>query len=403
MNFRIKYREWIAKRAGGNAEKAARLEKRLPLIGAAALAVLAAVILLIVLLPGGGDPGPAETEPPPEETAAPTPAPTPSPTPVPTPEPTPEPFMGDFNPLTGLPLPEDAELGRRPAAIVLNNLRRALPMSGNADADVIYEILAEGGITRMLGLYYAPDGLEKIGTVRSARTYYLEAALGHDAIFIHAGGSYIVYNEIQAWGVQTLDYVRGGGYAAIMAWRDEERRRTAGAEHSVYTSGQRLLDTYARTNIRTEHGEGYDLGWRFEPDAAPEGGAEAERVSVPFTRSKSTVFHYDGDTGLYTVEQYNELFMDEQKGEPVAVSNVLSLNTDIAQIPGDSEGRLNVRMTGEGSGWWAAGGKAVPIRWRKASRDDPFVFTDGDGNPLLLAAGRSYICIVGVGNDMALG
>ena len=396
------YREWIAKWTGGDAEKANNLQKRVLIIGAAALALLIAVIVLIVLLAGrGGEPIETE-EPPPTETLAPTPTPTPTPAPTPTPEPTPEPFSGNLNPLTGLPLPEGVEFGRRPAAIMLNNLKKALPMSGNADADIIYEMLAEGGITRMLGLYYSPYELEQIGTVRSARTYYLEAALGHDAIFIHAGGSYIVYDQIRDWGVQTLDYVRGHGYATLLGWRDDYRRRNVGSEHSVYTSGPRLLETYEKTNIRTEHEQGYDLGWRYEPDAAPDGTASA-KVSVPFTRGKSTVFHYDGDTKLYKVEEYDAPFMDEQKNTQVAVSNVLSLNTDVEQIRGDTEGRLNIRMTGEGSGWWAAGGKAVPIRWQKASRDAPFIFTLEDGTPLRLAAGRSYICIVGMGIDMVLG
>ena len=395
------YRNWLLKRTGGDRDKAGRLEKRIWILSAAAAALLALIIVLIVFIARGGGGEPIETEVPmPTETAAPTPTPTPSPTP----EPTPEPFDGDLNPLTGLPLPEGAEPGRRPTAIMLNNLRKALPMSGNADADIIYEILAEGGITRMLGVYYAPDELEKIGTVRSARTYYLEAALGHDAIFVHAGGSYIVYDEIKAWGLQTLDYVRGGSYAAGMAWRDEVRRKNVGMEHSVYTSGERLLATYEKTSIRTALREAYQLGWRFEEDAAPaagEAGAppfRAEKVSVPFVRGKSTIFTYDEATRLYTVDQYGEPFLDEQKDEPVRVSNVLSLNTDVAPVPGDREGRLNIRMTGEGTGWWAAGGHAVPIRWSKASRDDPFVFTLNDGTPLILAAGKSYICVVGATN-----
>lgn len=90
-------------------------------------------------------------------------------------------------------------VNRRPVAIMLNNLKEALPQLGQSQADVIYEVPAEGGITRMLAVYQSLDGVGKIGSIRSARPYYLELALGHDAIYIHAGGSEDAYAKIRQW------------------------------------------------------------------------------------------------------------------------------------------------------------------------------------------------------------
>ena len=135
-----------------------------------------------------------------------------------------EPVYPYAAPLTGEGLMEDVS-GQRPIAIMLNNLSKALPQAGVAQADVIYEIVAEGGITRMLALFQDVEGVGEIGTVRSARTYYLELALGHDAIYIHAGGSEDAYAKIRQWGVTALDGESANFHRAdraILALLDEE-------------------------------------------------------------------------------------------------------------------------------------------------------------------------------------
>ena len=122
---------------------------------------------------------PMTTEPTTEESTEPA---TEAPTTVPT-----EPPVVYRHPLTGEVL--DEPLTVRPTAIVINNIRYALPHHGTSQADIIFEIMAEGGITRMMGLFSSVEGVGEIGTVRSARDYYVSLALGHDAVYLHAGGS----------------------------------------------------------------------------------------------------------------------------------------------------------------------------------------------------------------------
>ncbi len=337
----------------------------------------------------------SKASPSPEESPEPSPSPlelpSPSKTPAPSPSPSPTPEPLEYNPLTGL---NDTELiGARPMAIMMNNLKKALPMSGVSQADVIYECLAEGGITRMLAFFQDVSKAGNIGTVRSTRTYYLELALGHDALLIHAGASYMAYDEIAAWKVDNLDYVRNNK-VADMFWRDKARIKSAGSEHSVYTSGEKITAMLEKLKIRTDHEEGYRLGWSFVDDGTPATGGEALTVSAPFTASKITKFLYNGEEKLYYVEEYNDKFMDEAQKQQVAVTNVITLYTGVAPIPGDKEGRISVRLTGEGTGFYACGGKYVPIRWSKKSRNDPFVFTFEDGKALELGRGKSYICII---------
>ena len=112
--------------------------------------------------------------------------PTPTPPPMATGTPTPTPYNGPVNPLSGMPT--DGEISsQRPVAVMLNNLEQALPQQGQSQADLIYEVVAEGGITRMLGVFQSVEDVDMIGSIRSTRPYYIELALGHDALFIHAG------------------------------------------------------------------------------------------------------------------------------------------------------------------------------------------------------------------------
>ena len=299
-------------------------------------------------------------------------------------------------PLTGEGLMEDVS-GQRPIAIMLNNLSKALPQAGVAQADVIYEIVAEGGITRMLALFQDVEGVGEIGTVRSARDYYVSLAYGHDAIFLHAGGSPQAYDLIQSLGMTALDCVNGP-YEGSLFWRDQERRQNAGLEHSVLTSGeviQELLPTYSR--VDPEHRAGFSVGWTFGEEA-PAGGEAAGVITVPFSSYKTGIFTYDEAAGRYKILQHingsDKAYVDANTGEQVAVSNVLVLYTDVSQVPGDSAGRMSVRTTGSGKGLLCRDGRLYPIRWEREGQDLCYSFLDQGGEPIPLDVGSSYINVV---------
>lgn len=281
----------------------------------------------------------------------------------------------------------------RPVAVMLNNLKAAMPQLGVSQADIIYEIPAEGQITRMLAVFQSLEGVGNLGSIRSTRPYYLETALGHDALLVHAGGSPDAYQDIPAWGVDNMDGVRGGSDAKIF-WRDKERRRSAGYEHSMLTSGENIQSYLHEGHFPTEHREGYVYSQTFAEDGTPAGGVTAETAKLYFTNYKTGTFTYDPETKCYLVGQYGGAYIDGNTGEQVGVTNVLVLETAISVISGDTEGRLTVRTTGEGKGTFLCGGKAAPILWSRADRNSPFVYTTEEGSPLVLGQGKSYVCIM---------
>lgn len=343
--------------------------------------------LLLLVSAGCGSEKPDPTADP-AESVSPVPE---TPTPEPTPTPTPEPAFR--HPLTGLPCEEDLSR-KRPVAVMLNNLRAALPQQGNSQADIIYEMLAEGGITRMLAVYLEPEGLGLVGSVRSARQYYWEVAQGHDAVYIHAGASPEFYETKNSLGLFTVDGVNGyySSASAGMFWRDRDRvsGHHYAYEHSLLTSGEAITAMLAKWELG-EHTDGYTYEMAFADDGTPAGGASALTVSVPFSGSKTSVFRYDGDTGLYLAEEYGEPYIDGNDGSQVAVTNLLALQTTYTVV--DSAGRVKVNLS-SGKGWFACGGRMIPITWEKGGADEQLRYFTEDGRPLSLGRGRSYVCVI---------
>lgn len=353
----------------------------------------------------GGDAPPTSNVPPAavDETVVPTPSltPTPQATPTPeaTPEPTPTPQADPINPLTG-ELMEEEKINDRPIAVMLNNLKQAMPQLGNSQADIIYEVLAEGGITRMLALYQSVDGVGNIGSVRSARTYYLELALGHDAIYLHAGGSPDAYSKIKSWNVTALDCVNGP-YEGTLFWRDKNRIKNNGYVHSVVTSGEKILELLPTYNIRLEHKDDFVYEMQFTEDGTPVDGSQAVKITVPFSSYKTGVFAYDSETEKYLVSEYGSAYIDGNSGAQVSVTNVLILKTECDLIRGDDAGRITVDLT-EGDGWYACGGKMIPIQWSKNGVNDQLVYRTQDGELLELGIGTSYVNIIPVENEISV-
>ena len=318
---------------------------------------------------------------------------TPTPPPTPTLEPTPPPYDGAYNPLSGLPIADEL-VNARPLAIMLNNRKIAQPQLGMSQADIIFEVPAEGGITRMLAIFQDAAEAGNIGSVRSARPYYIELAEGFDAIYVCAGGSPGAYTTLKNNKVDYLDGVNGSRQEVF--FRDSWRQKNMGYEHSLLTSGERLAKQLPNYSFRLEHTDAFKSPYVFEEGymlalSATDSENAVNKLKIDFSSSKSTTFEYNTDAEEYRMTQHGSEYKDGNTGERVTFQNVIVIETSIAVIKGDSEGRLSVKTTGEGNGMVYIGGKAAAITWSKASHSAPLVFTLEDGTPLTLRSGHTYI------------
>jgi hypothetical protein len=313
-------------------------------------------------------------------------------------EPTEEPSAPLYtNGLTGEAIDEPSNL--RPYAVMINNIKVALPHCGVSKADIIYEVLVEG-TTRMMAIFSDISDAGALGSMRSIRPYFIELARSYDAIVVHAGGSEQAYSYISTKGIDNMDGVRGA-YGSSIFYRDPSRMH-AGYEHSLFTTGEKVLEYTSILGFREEHTEeDYDYGLRFTEDGAPADGYAAENVVVNFgAYGKTTTFTYDSGAGQYFAAQYGSSYIDGNTGEALSFENVLVLYAETRVL--DNAGRLSVNLVGTGNGHFICGGKATDITWSREAEGEKFKYTLSDGSDLLLGVGKTYICIVATGSTITI-
>ena len=132
----------------------------------------------------------------------------------------------------------------------------------------------------------------------------------------------------------------------------------------------------------------------FTADGTPADGKNAATLTVPFiggSNGKTTIFRYDAAAGVYKAEQFGGAYIDGNDGTQVSATNVLVLKTTCTVL--DDAGHLQVDLS-SGDGWYACGGKYIPITWEKGQRDQQLRYFTTGGQPLTLGQGKSYVCII---------
>lgn len=351
--------------------------------------LIALTLALMVVLCGCGGNAEETTLPstePTEVTTEATTQPTTEPETEPTTQPT-EVSLVNVNPLTGEELEEACE--SRVIAVMINNSSAALPQCGIGEADIIYEILAEGSTTRLMALFTDVSDAGAIGPVRSLRAYYLNIMRGYDAICTSAGGSDEADNMVYNLGYNRVNGISGTG--ANYFYRDSWRSENRGYEHSLFITGENLLKAAEALKFSTDAGD-KTYGLTFT-DEALTSGSDASKIVVHFySDGKTTTLTYDADTGCYTAYQQKMNLIDGNTGEDILFKNVVVLYAHSYVM--DSQAHLSVQTTGEGTGYYARDGKVMEIQWKRADETSNYEYYDLQGNPIDFGVGKSYIAVI---------
>lgn len=330
-----------------------------------------------------------------EPTQTPTTQPETEPVTEPATEPT-EPELLYQHPITGEMLAEPME--NRPMAVVINNISSAQPLHGIGEADVIFEIMAEGGgtITRCLAIFSDIGSVGKIGSIRSARTYLIDLARAYWAPLVHCGGSEYALEELNTSKYNNINEMYNGSYF----YRDSERTSAGYSyEHTLFSTGSDLLAAALNRGYDMVNEGGKDYGMTFSEEIDL-GGETANEISLYFySGGKCTTMTYDAEDGVYyglqkwkSNGEYSktEPFADANTGENVPYKNVLILYSRTT-----TDGyRMFAQLTGEGKGYFACEGQIIPILWHRDNLSDPFTYTLEDGTPVDLGIGKSYIGVI---------
>lgn len=272
----------------------------------------------------------------------------------------------------------DPALNKRPiTGIMIENSPDARPQSGMNQAGVIYEAIAEGGITRFLCLFQQTQP-DYIGPVRSVRPYYVDYLLPYDASIVHAGGSAGGLAKVRDMGVKDLDHGANGGAFQRVSDRF--------APHNLYTSMAKLDEVSAARGYVTS-----DVKSLARKEEKPGQPITAKAINISMSSPLYDV-HYDYDpvTNNYLRTLGGRPHTDQRSGQQLSPKVVIALAASYSQ-----SGIYSVYQTnGTGRAYIFQDGTAQQVSWTKASERDQIVFTDDAGKPVALNAGQTWFTVV---------
>lgn len=287
-------------------------------------------------------------------------------------------------PLTGLAA--DREIKERPVMVMVENAPQARPQTGLGEADIVYEILAEGEITRFAAVYQSHSP-KVIGPVRSIRPYFVEIGDGFDALIVHAGWSQDAMNMIADRGLAHFDEVYGDG---AYYWRSSDRKMP----HNLYTSIEKIRQGAEKKKFRATW-NGPVLHF-LQPDETP-GGVQALKVTIPYLQGYGVAYEYDAQTGLYKRFMEGKPHTDAETGQQLTAANVLICESKHRIV--DDAGRRDVDVFGPGKGYMLQKGKMQPISW---VRQGGIIRADANGKELPLVPGQTWVQVVPEGTKIAV-
>ncbi len=285
---------------------------------------------------------------------------------------------------------ERGAITRRPYVVMIDNHPNAYPQTGLNEASVVFEALAEAGITRFMAVYVpgvSPD-VPSIGPVRSARLYFVRWAMGLRGMYIHAGGAPDALKRArEAQELIDVDaLVRSGGAYFT-------RTRTRKAPHNLYTSTARLDQAAARFgNAEINDPE---QGFLIKAEAPPDQRPAGQELSYYFIyRQDPAGWIYDPASNVYLRLRRGKPAIDAATREQLRASNVVVIEVQERPIPGDPKGRIQQDVVGSGPGFLFQDGVAQDITWRKESEAAPLRFYLADGSEAAMNPGQVWIAAV---------
>jgi hypothetical protein len=330
-----------------------------------------------------------------------TPEPAPVATPVPTvvvevttPEPTATPKSNEpqveagISPLTGLPCDV-----YRPIAVMIENTQAAYPQNGLSEADIVYEVYEEGGITRFFAIFNA-NTPEKVGPVRSCRIYYVDIWSEFQSILAHYGGPQFggtpdVYAKFESANVPLR--VDGLGPHNDLYWRDTARK----APHNAYTNAEKIAALYD-TNDFTPKPHPF-----FFTDETTE-GVRADSFSINYSKYNVVGYVYDAEKNAYLRKIGDKPMVDAGNDETIYVKNVIiqyAKHTDL----GTDGGHINIDFVGEGKAEYNIGGVRIQGTWKRDSEDSRTIFMDEAGQEISLLRGNTFVQVVQDSTEITYG
>lgn len=290
--------------------------------------------------------------------------------------------------LTGLPV--DPIVNKRTVTgVMIENSLAARPQSGLGQAGVVFEAIAEGGVTRFLALYQdtAPDN---VGPIRSARPYFIQWNQGFNAGYAHVGGSPDGLADIKQWGVRDLDeFYNPGSYHRISSRE---------APHNVYTSIAALNQLEVNKGYVTSHFTGFARK-KPQPAKHPTAGIINLTLSGP---DYDVHYDYNPKTNTYARSEGGSPQIDANTNKQISPKVVVAMVMPYSLGSLDSSGAYYsiYKTIGDGPVYVFQDGTITTGRWYKSGTNNQFVFKTAAGKPLRLNQGQTWLTALAGTDDV---
>lgn len=273
----------------------------------------------------------------------------------------------------------------RPFAVMIDNHEDAWPQAGLNEAYMVYEIIVEGGETRLMALFKGTD-LEKIGPVRSARHYFIDYAMENDAIYVHFGQSPQAQSDIKKFSINDINGISEDG---ATFWRVKDKA----APHNAITSTEKLLESAKSKNYRTTSTEESILNYVTD-EINLEEGQVADTITIPHSDLQTVTYEYDEENKVYVRYARGEEQTDWDTDESITTKNIIITFCDNYTLSdSENKGRQGLKNIGTFDGYYITNGKAIKIQCIKNARDEKTIYQDMSGNPIQVNDGNTFVNI----------
>lgn len=284
----------------------------------------------------------------------------------------------------------------RPFAVMINNVSQARSLqSGLQDSYIVYEMIVEGGITRYLALFLDQD-TSRIGSIRSARHYYLDYALENDAIYVHHGQSPQAESDFKSLKIDRIVASENS-----TGWR--EKGLGVAWEHTLFTSIDKIKNGIGKK--RTERNK--DLLLNYSVDeidlSTYEGSIKADDVNIPYSDNTKSSYKYDSTNKYYLRFINKKEHKDYVSKKQYHFKNIITYKVKNYDLnDGSGKGRQGFDNVGNGKGYYISNGYAVPITWEKTSRSSQTVYKFLDGKEIKVNDGNTFIQIQPTSQELTI-
>ena len=292
----------------------------------------------------------------------------------------------------------DLNSNKRPIAVMINTHNEALPQSGLQDAYIVYELMVEGGITRMMALFNQDFNVSKIGSIRSSRHNYLDYAMENDAIYVHWGGSYVAYDDIEKLNI---DHIDGITYGSKYFTTDSSLKRSL--EHTRFSSSDLIKEAIEKLKIRTTTDKGYLLNYSADPVdlSQKENSQVANKIDIKYSSYRTSSYEYNSDEGVYYRYINGNKHVDLVTKEQYHFKNIIAYSVPYNQYGNDPKLK-DLQNIGSGEGVYITNGYSVPIKWSKTSRSSKTVYTYMDGTEIDVSDGNTFIQVYPTSGNLTI-